>query len=141
MEHQEHMDIFYDFFFLSIQKCAAAKDCPAGQYGNKDTNMCVATCPTGYYKSERHKTCKKCKTSCGSGKYRSGMCDGTITTDVVQCPPCKSICPIGYILSGSCKGTGTRDTVNCLPCKTASPCHPPHFFFDLLLDSMYIYTS
>ena len=119
----------------SARTCSLCKPCQTGQYilpssrcngnGVEDTQTCesCSPCPRGSYISSpcngvsSVKTCTVCKT-CPEGYYRVG-CNGSSSSDDVQCIQCKS-CVAGQWIRNRCNGSGFGDEeqvcVDCTPC-------------------------
>jgi hypothetical protein len=74
----------------------------------------ASACPAGMYHTSGG--CEFCKTQCPAGKYTSGSCDGSTTTDEVSCNECRS-CPSGQYQSPACDGKQSEPSV-CKPCST-----------------------
>ena len=95
---------------LTNGRCDTLK-CTGNQF--LDGDKCVTTCPSGTYKhadASEGNVCRACS-SCGSGKWASGPCDGTTTRDTV----CSawSTCDIGE--EELVTPTSERDR-KCTPC-------------------------
>lgn len=95
---------------------------------------CASTCAAGEYieipcSNLSSTKCSACKTSCGSGSYMAGSCDGTTAYDAVRCLPCRPSCPVGQFRlgAGECTGNTTADTVTCAPCR--ANCSHGEFIF------------
>lgn len=93
--------------------------CPAGQYKNV-SNLCNATCPTGYYPDDSRRFCGTCHTSCLT-------CAGVAATDCTGCLPTSTnkylylgqcvfntSCPLGTYADGS--------SLTCTLCPAALNC-------------------
>lgn len=87
--------------------CSECKSCPAGQYINH-------SCPGGNILRQDTRQCKQCKTSCSTGFFPVGSCNGASTSDTVTCEACASICPKGMYMESPCDGTSSY--VSCKPC-------------------------
>jgi hypothetical protein len=105
----------------------AIKSCQPGQYvssacngsGTSDGASCqtclIWQCSAGFYKpacngsTAEQPKCEPCRSSCTTGYFLSGVCNGDSQADVTVCLPCRQTCPAFQVLSGVCNGTGRSD--------------------------------